>query len=614
MSDTNTETKSGEDGQQDASQAQPAQQTPSPTMLQAASSSVGAKVLQRKIARRAKSRTTDGGSAGTEDPASPRRAIQRAAGGDGGRGGGGGGGNSMGYQWSSGTGQPEAKLATPSSYTTSYTEPNQQVTGSKSLEEVRKDVDGIGTKATQNQGTQASGNVKFGTFANASLKVNVPIPQVPGLSIAIEFEGKYARFQDGEQELELRQAIGVEWSFFDIFTVHAKEFQYLKLEGKNLGDAFVDAVKQVTRRILINSGVEKELAHLASWKQLSTVEKIADLGSDLFQYGPLSPLVSIPKLMSSTASSKQIKGAYAAYCEFFKNNAAVGFEVGIGVSVGAEADLGELGAAVSFEAIAGIEDVGRVKAVEFAEVAATGGGKVLGSEVKFRLGKRWRADGTQRLKFEMEGVFPGVPGASKQVTTGVKAFLKSGACLAAFGETAATDKEGDGGEVDIAALAQTAAAVIPIKGAKQKMGLDLGLENTIGGGKSSWKANARIKEMQAFDNELGAGGVGVEMKLQYGSFIDISGEIETYLNTLQTNFGKQAGIGAAPTTRASAHAGVGKPTASKFPTLKAAYADYCAAVPKPYRPIAYAKFAEICKTPANYERARSAFLKPYGKK
>ena len=435
-----------------------------------------------------------------------------------------------GYQWSPNPAATSSSVNTPSAVMTYSGDPlrNFQVVGSKTLDEIARDIRGIGENAKKGG---VKGDVQFGTFANASLNVAVPIPQVPGLSLTIEFEGDYARFGSGEQELELKQSLGVKYSFFDFFSVSAEEFQYLKLEGANLGDAFIDAIKQITRRILILEGVEKELIELAGWKDLSVFEKVGDLFIDMLEHPILGRYIQIAKIASSQASPKQIQEAYKAYCKFFTVDPTVGFEAGFGGALSAEADVGdELGAKVSGEAIAGIEDVDKVKATEFAEIAFAGGGKVNDSELQFRLSKRWRADGSQRVAFELEGDFPGFAGASKQIENNIKLFLKSGACLSAFGTTAASDKEGEDGTVDMNALIQTAVTLIPIKAANKKFGLDLSFENDVDGGKSTWSAAVRIKEIQEFENSLKRAGVGVDMKLQYGSFIDISGEIESYLN------------------------------------------------------------------------------------
>jgi hypothetical protein len=489
------------------------------------------------------------------------------------------------YQWNPSP-APEAFTSLPTVPTYSGEVPQSwQFTGTKSLKQVQEEVGKIGY------------GLKAGIFANASLDVTVPVPDVPGLYIIIQFEGKYAHYGDDkkgsvlQQELELKQTIGVKWELFDIISFEADLFQYLKLEGENLGEAFVDAVKQIAYKILIDQGIDEDFRKLATWRDLSAVGKIKDLGMDIWRHPILFRQIQFVKLASSVVSPQEIKKAYDAYSRFFKNNDKVGFEYGIGAAASAKAEAGGFEAQLSAEAIVGIEDSEEVKAAKFAEVAFAGGVTMHDSDLKFRFAKRWREDGSERVKLDLEGEFPGLAGAGKQIESNVKLFLKSGACLNALRATAASHKEGEDKKMDINAIAQTAAIIIPFKAGdrKEKFGLDISIENTMSGGKSAWKGSVRIKEMQEFKSGMKPAGVGVEMKVKYGTFIDISAEIEAYLNEI--------------------YAG----ESLKFATLKDAYADFCAAVPKPYKPIPYAKFAEICKTPSTYERFKPAFLKVYQK-
>jgi hypothetical protein len=405
------------------------------------------------------------------------------------------------------------------------------VTGTKTLTNVRDEIDGIGTKA-QEQDRTYKGDVKSGIFATATFKVEIPIPEVPGLSVKLELEGKYARDKDG-QELELKQSMGVEYSFFSIFTISAERSQYLKLEGESLGEAFIDALKQITALILREAGVEEKLAKLSAWSKLSKTEKAGIIISEYFTAGLLSPLILTPEILASMASPQQIEKAIKRYHDFFVDDPLVGFEAGIGGSVSAEAKAGGLEEKASAEAIVGIEDVDKKKATEFAEVAFSGDGKVGDSDLNFRLSKRWRADGSQQAKFELAGEFPGDLGLSDKLVAGIKVFLKSAACMSAFSTVSRSDKAGEGRSVDMKRLGANAALIIPIlipiKASKKKVGLDLSFENDVGRGESVWKAAARIKELQEFGNDFKAGNASGEIKLKYGTFIDISGEIQNFV-------------------------------------------------------------------------------------
>jgi hypothetical protein len=212
--------------------------------------------------------------------------------------------------------------------------------------------------------------------------------------------------------------------------------------------------------------------------------------------------IQLAKLASSVVSPNEIQKAYKAYSEFFVNNPEVGFEYGVGAAISDKAELGGYEVELSGEAIAGFEDVDKKRIEAFAEVAFAGGVKASDSEIKLRLASRLRGDGSQRVKFDLEGEFPGFPGASKQIESRVKLFLQSGACWNALRATAHADREGEDNKLDISAIAQTAAIIIPIQapGHKEKFGLDVSVENTVSAGKSAWKGqrshqgNAGIQE------------------------------------------------------------------------------------------------------------------------
>jgi hypothetical protein len=400
------------------------------------------------------------------------------------------------------------------------------VTGTRTLDQLAGEIDGLGVSA--------STNAKFGTFTSLQLDVAVPIPQVPGLSLAIGFAGEHVLFANGKQELELRLGVGIEWTLLGIISFTGEVFQSLKLQGEDLGEAFVDAVTQITRQKLIAAGIERELFRLATWQKLSTVEKLKDLGDDWLEYHVFSPFVQVGKLMSSDASPQELRVLYTQYLTFFKNDEAVGFEAAMGVAGKAKVDAGDWEAEASLEASTGFEDVEKKSVKRFSEVAFAGGMKLGEEEVSIRLSKRWRSDGSQRVKLELKGEFRGSLGLKNQIVAGIKVFLRSGTCLSALQTTAAAKQGGADGSLDMGAVGKKAIDVIPIlvpRGLTQtKLGLDLGIEQESEAGKLTWTASARIKEIGGFQAERHPKSVDMGLAVKFGTFLDISGEIQAEMN------------------------------------------------------------------------------------
>lgn len=428
------------------------------------------------------------------------------------------------YQWSSPSSSPSPQqLQTNETYyTTAPLLLDIQDSGTKDMKTLGKDIDKIGV------GMEAEANA--GLFANLSIKVEIPT-EVPGLFITVELAGKYTRYPNNEKKLSVQESVGVEYEFLEIFSLAANLFLYLNLEGKDLGAAFIDALKQTTFYMLEGAGINKEFAKLAKWKDKSSGEKALDLVLD-YRYGPFSSFVQLAKIYSSTASAKEIEAAYQAYLKFFKNNETVGFELGLGGEASAGADVGGLEATVSAQAIVGLEDVDKKKVTEFAEVAFAGEGKHNDSKLSFRLSKRWRGNGTSQIKFEFDGEFAGNLGLKTEVIEGLREFLQAGAFTTAFTTVSDSDKEGKGGSVNMTALKEAVAMSLPVKTGKKKMGLSLSFTYETGHGKSSWKVEALIKVMKEFKDEPQKGTIGPEIEVQYGTFIEISGEIQQILNEI----------------------------------------------------------------------------------
>jgi hypothetical protein len=265
------------------------------------------------------------------------------------------------------------------------------------------------------------------------------------------------------------------------------------------------------------------------------MEKLKDLGEDIQRHPILFPHIQVAKLISSEVETKTLQDAYAAYRKFFENNPDVGFEAGFGVAVRGKAELSpDLKEELSFESVSGVEDVDKRDAREFAEISVVGTFKIPGSELEVKVSKRWRADGSQQVELSLEGSIRGDLAFSNEILAGLKAFLKSTVVTATLGAAALSTKDDKDKSINLMALAKTAAFIpilIPIKASEKKIGLDLTIKNNIGGGKSTWEAKARIKEFQEFGNTMKSPAISeLKTELKYGTFIDLSGSVETFLN------------------------------------------------------------------------------------
>lgn len=403
----------------------------------------------------------------------------------------------------------------------------QRIKGSYELKDLGLAIDAIGRTAKAPE--KGDNGLVFGSFVAVDIGVDVPIPEVPGLSLTLGMNGEYCRLQGGQQELELSQTIGIQWSFLDIINVNRQEMRSLKLQGASLGAALIDAIKQTVRQILIATYVEGNLADLVAFSKRPWYQQAAEIGLSMLS-GPLSPYFVLPKIGQLMAAD-QIQACYARYCEFFENNPEVGFEVSVGSGGGLELGNKDAKASGKYETKMGVEDVDDRDAQMFAEVAAVGALTVGNSEVAIRVAMRFLGNGTDAFTFELTGSFPGLPGAGQQIATGVQAFLRGGAFLGAFEKTSSAGKMGAGHSVDIPSLIMSAVNFIPIPGATQKFGLDLGLEKRSSD--PNWSASARIKEMKSLSGEMENKGAGAEGSLEYGTFVDISAAIQACLNSLK---------------------------------------------------------------------------------
>jgi hypothetical protein len=361
----------------------------------------------------------------------------------------------------------------------------------------------------------------FGIFISVALEVTVPM-EIPGLTVAFKIEGEWSK-SGKEKELELQLDIKAAFLWFE-----AKEFQYVKLEGEDLTDAFVDAAKQIIHYALKKAGADAWLQALATSKALRM---------RMIEYNPsLAPLILwAPSL-------------WETYKNRLANDPSVGFEAAIGLGVGMTDKKDD---EIAVETLAGLKDVGRTNTVGFTETATSVKTKVGKSSFDLRLSRRV-TDGTlhektMAIKAEMEDA-DADPAA---VTRSIKGLLRAGAIGRALLRH------------DFEDVKEALAVAFPLRGGEDNFGLEMSFTKNLDGKQSPWTCKVRIKEFQSFESKWEAsksvGGlkftpttaeeiaklkpksVGISADVKYGTFLDISTEIQDLLNGLEAKADVQKG-------------------------------------------------------------------------
>jgi len=233
-------------------------------------------------------------------------------------------------------------------------------------------------------------NVKVGVFADATFEVEIPEPQVPGLSFKVSASGSFAVDKKGEKELTMSLGVGVQYKLGKLFNVNTDFNEAITLKGANLGAALVDCVKQSAYWALEKAGIHATFAELV---RLAKEPNFWDFAKVLIPY---FGTYQAAKLAISAFGADKLAAAHTAFTKFFKNNAAVGFEASIGLGGGAAVKSGDKGGSGRAEARAGLEDVGDKETKGFTELAGEVGGNAGNSSVKLRYANRFR-EGGQRL-------------------------------------------------------------------------------------------------------------------------------------------------------------------------------------------------------------------------
>jgi hypothetical protein len=382
-------------------------------------------------------------------------------------------------------------------------------------------------------GLEAVGNyldnfkVKRGEFVDLDFKVQVPAAQLPGAMIRLATKGSFAVDQAGNKDMEATVGVGLGWTLFEVIKANVMLNFTMKLSGKDLGAAFVDALKQNLAMHLRASGVDKQLSEL---NRLATVGPTSEEKRSALI--PIFGTVDAMKIALAKYQKDRIVSNYRAYREFFKNNPEVGFETSAALTGTAEAGKTTKGG-VTAEVRAGLEDVNKKNAKAFVE----GSWEVYlvrgNNTVKFKVSRRDREDGSQLLRVGVKSTYSIAKHLSMNQAAGT--FAKGiGPALQVMVGAAGKTKD-KGGLPELTTLANVALDTAGALGSTSKhldslVGLDASLDRVDG----VWsKHSAKLKSMTQMGTgtkeSVNIGVAKVEANVQIGTFVDVSNDFAAAL-------------------------------------------------------------------------------------
>jgi hypothetical protein len=202
-----------------------------------------------------------------------------------------------------------------------------------------------GFEAVREQVDGWSAEVELGQYLEVKLDASIPVPEIPGLTIDLGGSLMFTRFADQRLELEAKLHKGATWEIFELLEVSIQRTVTLKLEGEDLGRAFIDCLKQTFATIVRLMGVEAQLRDL---------ERIATEGPTWQDY-----LLRAPSVLAAQLGREHVLKVVRKYFEFFANDPSSAFTI----SISEDRSLGAMGTEVTYSLELGLED----------ELHATGG-------------------------------------------------------------------------------------------------------------------------------------------------------------------------------------------------------------------------------------------------
>ena len=363
-----------------------------------------------------------------------------------------------------------------------------------------------------------------GSFVEAELKVDIPIPEVPGLNVSVGGKGKYYYSGDPkDKKLKLSASIGAKYKLLSLVEAEGKLETELELRGEDLGAAAIDAVKQTVYKMLGDKGA---IAELEDWYRLA--QQGPGLKDGLKTLLPVYGTYESGKILAAMTNRDAIVRNHDALLHFFDNNEKVGFTVSIGAAVGAKVGSKDKNAGVELSARAGIDDKDNKKAEAFTEVAGKLSGQWGASSVEIEASKKMQG-GKKTVGLSLSGELD----VGEYLSKGGKPanLVRDAKLIAACQGTATAIGANSGGK--IVEIGQLAGAVGDMA---TRMGSGLGEHgsHTLGLELSFEWEDGKFKSVEAkVEDAVGVSTAkaipGVEASFKVGSFVSVSGEFAAAL-------------------------------------------------------------------------------------
>lgn len=381
-------------------------------------------------------------------------------------------------------------------------------------------IEGLTAKAKAGAATLEA---ESGKFVDASVNLDIDIPNVPGLSLSIQGEVTYELYGSGKQFLHVRSVVGVKYGLGKFFNVNAGMLQCLELTGDNLGAAFVDAVKQCAYMVLERAGVHGQFRDLV---------RLAKEGPSFWDYAktliPIYGSYEAAKIAIARFGANNIEAAYKAFVAFFKNDETVAFDASVGLQAGAGAEVKNIEGGITLAASMGVQDVEGKEARAYGEISGEGQISKGNNSALIRVSKRWLSSKDTVVCLSFSGTFSYSKrlDPKKRGLEILSGLLGGHAFRLTMDQIAATGQSGGklSSVTQMAALFIDLAAASGVKGelAENLAGIDFALERRNGRFES---VSARIKSGIGTSFDIAK----AEVSAMTGSFFDVSADVQKFL-------------------------------------------------------------------------------------
>lgn len=171
----------------------------------------------------------------------------------------------------------------------------------------------------------------LGHYVDVEMNGHIPT-EIPGLTIDLGGKLGFTVLADGTRELEVEVSKGISFEAFGLFKANEKRLLSMKLsakDGASLGDAFVDALKQSVRAVLVDTGIEEQLLLLREMAIHGSTRQdwLRTLWAGL--RNPVKGGVEAAERLIADGFGPQVIQLVDAYQRFFADDTRTGFDLSI---------------------------------------------------------------------------------------------------------------------------------------------------------------------------------------------------------------------------------------------------------------------------------------------